>query len=74
VKNVGFELLTAVRIKMAVFWVVAQCNLVEIYQCFRGPYCLGLLLLEAARTSERLVNFYHTTRRYNPEDSDLREI
>jgi hypothetical protein len=30
------------------------------------------LMLEAARTSETLVNFYQTTRRYNPEDSHLR--
>jgi hypothetical protein len=29
------------------------------------------LMMEAARTSETLVNFYHTTRRYNPEDSYL---
>jgi hypothetical protein len=26
---------------------------------------------EAAGTSETLVNFYQTTRRYNPEDSHL---
>jgi hypothetical protein len=29
--------------------------------------------MEAARTSETLVNFYQTTRRYNPEDSYLRK-
>jgi hypothetical protein len=29
------------------------------------------LMMEAANTSETLVNFYHTTRRYNPEDSHL---
>jgi hypothetical protein len=29
--------------------------------------------MEAARTSETSVNFYQTTRRYNPEDSYLRE-
>jgi hypothetical protein len=29
------------------------------------------LMMEAARTSEALVNFYQTTRRYNPEDSHL---
>jgi hypothetical protein len=29
------------------------------------------LLMEAARTSETSVNFYHTTRRNNPEDSHL---
>jgi hypothetical protein len=25
---------------MAVFWVVAPCSLVELYQRFRGPCCL----------------------------------
>jgi hypothetical protein len=29
------------------------------------------LMMEAARTFETLVNFYQTTRRYNPEDSHL---
>jgi hypothetical protein len=29
------------------------------------------VLMEAARTSETLVNFYQTTRRYNPGDSHL---
>jgi hypothetical protein len=42
---------------MAVFWVVAS---------------LIALMMEAARASETLVNFYQTTRRYNPEDSHLR--
>jgi hypothetical protein len=37
---VGFQVLTAVSTKMAVFWVVAPCNLVEVYQRFRGPCCL----------------------------------
>jgi hypothetical protein len=41
--------------KIAVFWVVA----------------LIALMMEGARTSEKLVNFYQTTRRYNPEDSNL---
>jgi hypothetical protein len=40
-KAVGFEVLTAVNMKIAVFWVVAPCSLVEVYQRFRGPYdCL----------------------------------
>jgi hypothetical protein len=30
------------------------------------------LMMEAASTSETLVNFYQTTWRYNPEDSHLR--
>jgi hypothetical protein len=29
-------------------------------------------ITEAAKTSETSVNFYQTTRRYNPEDSHLR--
>jgi hypothetical protein len=29
-------------------------------------------MMEAARTSETLVNFYQTTGRYNPEHSHLR--
>jgi hypothetical protein len=38
--RVGFEVLTAVRTKMTVFWVVALCSLVEVCQRFRGPCCL----------------------------------
>jgi hypothetical protein len=40
VSVVGFEVLTAVSTKMTVFWVVAPCNLVEIYKRFKGPCCL----------------------------------
>jgi hypothetical protein len=35
--SVGSDVLTALSTKMAVFWVVAPCSLVEVYQCFRGP-------------------------------------
>jgi hypothetical protein len=38
--SVRFEVLTAVSTKMAVFWVVAPCSLVEVYQRFRRPCCL----------------------------------
>jgi hypothetical protein len=50
---------------MAVFWVVAPCSLVKVYQC------LIALMTAAARTTEILVNFYHTAWCYNPEDSHL---
>jgi hypothetical protein len=32
--SVGFEVLTAVSTRMAVFWVVALCCLVELFQRF----------------------------------------
>jgi hypothetical protein len=53
---------------MAVFRVVAPCSVVEVYHRFRA---IIALMMEAAITSETLVNFYHTTRRYNPENSHL---
>jgi hypothetical protein len=33
---VRFQVLTAASMKMAVFWVVAPCSLVEVYRRFRG--------------------------------------
>jgi hypothetical protein len=41
---------------------------------FKHQYYLGFiaLMMEAARTSETLLNFYQTARRYNPEDSHHR--
>jgi hypothetical protein len=66
-KFVGFEVLTAVSTKMAVFWVVAPCSLVK----FTNVSEVNALMMEGARTSETLVNFYQTTRRYNPEHSHL---
>jgi hypothetical protein len=53
--------------KMTVFWVVAPCSLVEVFQ-----RSIIAQLMEAARTSETLVKLYQTTRLYNPEDSHLR--
>jgi hypothetical protein len=54
--------------KMAVFWVVASCRLVRVYQCFSGLYCFHH---QDDETSETLMNSYQSTRRYNPEDSHL---
>jgi hypothetical protein len=56
--------------KMAVFWVVAPCSLVEVYQRFRGPCCLHHQGEQGPL--ETLANFYQTTRLYNPEDRHLR--
>jgi uncharacterized membrane protein YhaH (DUF805 family) len=37
---VHFDVLTEVPMKNIDFWVVALCNLVEVYRCLRGTYCL----------------------------------
>jgi hypothetical protein len=55
---------TNLKMKLAVFWVVVPCSLVDVYR----PIAL---MMEAASTSETSVNFYQTTRCYNPEDSHL---
>jgi hypothetical protein len=38
-----FEVLTAVKMSMLVFWVVTPCGLVGRFQRFRKTYCLHLL-------------------------------
>jgi hypothetical protein len=45
-------------VKMAVFWVVVLAASIT--------RAIIALMMEAARTSETLVNFYQATRRYNP--------
>jgi hypothetical protein len=55
--KVRFQVLMAVSMKMAVFWVVALGSLVEVYRRFRG----AALMMVAASASETSVNFYHTT-------------
>jgi hypothetical protein len=65
-----FQVLTLASMKMAVFWDVATCNLVEIDRRFRDAYCLhyqgaGI----AVSTSETCMYFYQTTGRNIPEDS-----
>jgi hypothetical protein len=57
---VKFQVLTAVSMKMTVFWDIQPSSLAFID-----------LLMKAASISETSVNFYQTTRRNNPEDSHL---
>jgi hypothetical protein len=49
-------------------WLTGSC----ISNRFHARGLLIALMMAAARTSETLSNFYQTTRRYNPEDSNLR--
>jgi hypothetical protein len=65
----------AANMKMAVFWVVAPCSVVEVYRRFRDSCCKAIaLMMEAVSTSETSVNFYHTTRRNSPEDGHLQDL
>jgi hypothetical protein len=59
-----YQVLMAASMKMAVFWDVAPCSLVETDRHF-------ILVMDAVRTSGTLVNFYETTRRIIPEDSHI---
>jgi hypothetical protein len=78
--SVKFQVVTAVSMMMTVFWDVAPCCFAEVYRRFRGPCCLHhqgdesgviALMMVAASTSETSVNFYQTTRRNIPQDSNL---
>jgi hypothetical protein len=51
---------------MAVFWVVAPCSLLEVYQRW-----LIALMMKAASISETSINFYQTTWRNHQEDWHL---
>jgi hypothetical protein len=67
-----FQVLMAISMKLAVFWVVSPCSLVEVYKHFRGACCLVIvLMMEALSTFGILVNFYQTTWCNNPEDGHL---
>jgi hypothetical protein len=61
---VRFEVLTAASMKMAVFWVVAPRNLVEVYRRFRGTCCLhhhGDALTVRCATDSLPVKFVKTS-------------
>jgi hypothetical protein len=62
----------ATSVKMAVFWDVAPCSLVEIDRSFRGTYCPELMM-GALSSSETSMNFYQTVLRNIPEDGHLQQ-
>jgi hypothetical protein len=43
---------------MAVFWVVAQCSLIEVYRISEVLAAIIALMMEAARTSGKLLSDY----------------
>jgi len=47
------------------------CSVAVAYQHFRGPGCLHLQKVEAARFSETLVSYRNSMQHHNPKDLDL---
>jgi hypothetical protein len=71
-----FEVLTALKILMLVFWVVMPCGLVGRHQRFGGACCLHRtsgMKMEVVRSSETLVSTCKSSRRYNANDQSLHQ-
>jgi hypothetical protein len=67
--SVRFVFLTVSSIKMAVFWVVAACNLLDVSEVIAVSIIRAMT--EAASTSKTSASFYQATRRNSPEDSHV---
>jgi hypothetical protein len=52
--SVRLDVLMAAGMQVAVFWVVAPCSLVEVYQCFRDACCLHRQSSEHVEGSKHL--------------------
>jgi hypothetical protein len=68
-----FQVFVATNVKIAVFWDMAHCSLVETDRYFRGDYCLYHQAIAITLVMEA-VSFYHTAPRYVPEHSRLQLI
>jgi hypothetical protein len=75
----SFEVLTAVRTLVEIFWVMTPCGDVVGYRLFvlGEPCCLHLdgevarVKMEAAWSSRTSVFYFNTTQRHNREDLNL---
>jgi hypothetical protein len=59
-------------LKTAVFWIVVQCSLLEVYRRFRGASCLHhhgheSLMMKPISTSETSIHYYQITRHCRPK-------
>jgi hypothetical protein len=71
---VKFEVFTAEKVLIEVFWFVTPCNVAVGYQSSGGQRCLRLhftLRMKAANSSETLIFYCSTTRRHNKEELEL---
>jgi len=65
---VGYDVLTAMSLKMTVFKDVVQCILVDIDRRYISAYCL---MMAAGSYSETSVSISQTTQCNIPEDRQL---
>jgi hypothetical protein len=68
VSSKRFDVLTAVKTSMLVFWVVTPCGLVGRYKRLGETYCTWVLKTETWCFSETSVRTYKSAQRYSPED------
>jgi len=69
IEDARFELFTAVKIRVEVFWVVRPCNFaVEHRRCRGHDPSVFTLKMEAMWSSEMMVSYRNTSGRHNPED------
>jgi hypothetical protein len=78
VQYVGFEVLTAVVMKSTIFWDITPCSPLKVKLCLPLAFTLvscsaysSTLKMLAICSSETVIDFQRTTRRYIPEESIL---
>jgi hypothetical protein len=60
--------------KMAVFWAVAPCSLVEVHQRFRGPCCLHHQGDDRDDTTQKTAIFRAEVTYFQPDIKILRKL
>jgi hypothetical protein len=68
---VRFEVLTAVTVKIAVFWNVTHCSLVSYYQRFGGTCCLHVLVKDVRQNVGTSLTGYSASQ---PRDTNLHNV
>jgi hypothetical protein len=70
--SLGFEVLTAVVMKVAFLCVTPPCS-PYLNRCLGERYLISTLKMEVILCSERFIYIW-ATRRYNPEDGNFGKL